>query len=254
MQNEKSVLLRFADKEYVNWLRCASSFVVLKEGLHDYTQDGVKRLHDNVKHSVTSKLVTQYECSDCSWKKIHQHKKPKLDWYIKCNNRICNVWLSEILNRHNEPQCKTINWCNADITKWSTEPWEIAKIYMTKGQSNKVNLPQELDSPALLSLLKYCKEFDPIHEPLVSKIIDTRNKVLHSPDQRVSDTDKNTWMDNMVSLVQKLNIKGEVCNNICKVINTRGYRRHAKLPLAHWSYVKPISQQTGGEKKSWQSS
>ncbi|KAK3591961.1 hypothetical protein CHS0354_031468 [Potamilus streckersoni] len=211
-----SVPLRFVDPEYVNWLRCASSLVILKESLHDYTQDGVNRLHVTVKHSVTTRLGSQYQCSDCSCREIHQHKS-KLDWYIKCKKSICNVWLSEILNRHNEPQCKTINWRNADITKWSIDPWEIAKIYMTKGQWNNVNLPQELDSPAILSLLKYCKEFDPIHEPLVSKIIDTRNKVFHSTDQRVSDTDKDTWMDLMLLLVSDLNIQGVTYTNIYKL-------------------------------------
>ncbi|KAL3831900.1 hypothetical protein ACJMK2_023594 [Sinanodonta woodiana] len=200
-------LARISDPQYNNWLKCFWALDCLTESLHNYTSPRVRRLFNNVEQNVKIVLGSRYQCNACSCNGIRQRNCTG-DWSINCINCICNVWLQEILSQHDDPKSKTINWGNADITKWSTEPWEIAKIYMTNGQRNKTDLPKELDCAALLSLIKYCKEFRPVNVQLVSDVIQIRNQICHSPCMKLSDTDKDTGFDKILLLLSDLNIGG----------------------------------------------
>ncbi|KAK3599114.1 hypothetical protein CHS0354_016372 [Potamilus streckersoni] len=206
---------RFSDGQYKNWLKCSHSLIIMKEALHDYIDNEVNKLHGDIQLKVSSiscgsPTVTQ--CGCCSWKNIKITGGKHGNWYINCKNSICDKWLPHILAIHVDPQNPTINWKNADISKWPIDGYQVAKIYMPKGQDKTTKMPEELDSPAILSLMKYCNWFrkDLPNTQILFDLIDIRNKVLHSGDLKVADADKNCWIDLMIQLLSDLNIHGDV--------------------------------------------
>ncbi|KAL3890547.1 hypothetical protein ACJMK2_002829, partial [Sinanodonta woodiana] len=216
---------RFSDGEYRNWVKCGVSLMILKEGLHEYIDKGVKKLHENIKRKVSGNFGGSgvlISCRTCSSREIKRNSALSPNhsgWNINCPKNICNVWLKEILAFHNEPESRTINWSNSDITMWSADPYEIAKIFMPKGQDKKRNLPEELDVSAILSVLKHCSFFKSSisHFQILTDLIDIRNTLCHSGDLKVSDAQRNAWIDKMLQLVGDLNIQGTTYSDLSKV-------------------------------------
>ncbi|KAL3857955.1 hypothetical protein ACJMK2_012579 [Sinanodonta woodiana] len=90
---------------------------------------------------------------------------------------------------------------------------------MPKGQDKTVKMPDDLDAPAILSLLKYCIWFrkDLPNTQILSDLIDFRNEVLLSGDLKVSDSDKDSKIDLMIQLLKDLKIHGDVISNLEKL-------------------------------------
>ncbi|KAL3888333.1 hypothetical protein ACJMK2_000703 [Sinanodonta woodiana] len=217
-----SVPQRFNESEYINWLKCTNAFIILKEGLHPFIDTGVKKLHTNVKQKVISFLsesIGTIQCKHCSSNDIFYKGatgRSSAQWIIKCPSSVCDVWLDEILTFHTEPDKRSINWTNSDISKWDTDPYEIAKVFMPKGLDRKTKLPEELDIPAILSLLKYCKYFMKYvpNTRLLTDLIDVRNILYHSGSFKVTDAQKDKWIDMMSQLVMDLNLPVTVRNGM----------------------------------------
>ncbi|KAL3857961.1 hypothetical protein ACJMK2_012585 [Sinanodonta woodiana] len=209
---------RFSDGQYKNWLKCSLSLIIMKEGLHGYTDNEVKQLHGNITQKVSSisfASSTSNQCGSCSSKNIRLTGSPR-KWSISCNNNICDKWLQHILAVHDNPRNPSINWKNADISQWPVDCYQVAKIFMPKGQDKTVKMPNDLDAPAILSLFKYCNWFrkDLPNTQIMSDLIDFRNEVLHSGDLKVSDSDKDSKIDLMIQLLKDLEIHGDVISNL----------------------------------------
>ncbi|KAL3857953.1 hypothetical protein ACJMK2_012578 [Sinanodonta woodiana] len=205
-----SIPTRFSDGQYKNWLKCSLSLIMMKETLHEYTHNAVKQLHGNMTQNISSisfASSTSNQCGSCSSKNIRLTENPR-KWSISCNNNICDKWLQRILAFHEEPHNRNINWKNADISQWPVDCYQVAKIFMPKGQDKTVKMPDDLDAPAILSLFKYCNWFrkDLPNTQIMSDLIDIRNKLLHSGEMRVVDGDKDSWIDLMMQLLSDLNI------------------------------------------------
>ncbi|KAL3857956.1 hypothetical protein ACJMK2_012580 [Sinanodonta woodiana] len=152
---------RFSDGQYKNWLKCSLSLNIMKKALHDYTDNEVKKLHCDITQKVSSipcASSTGNHCGSCSSKNIRLTGNPR-KWFITCKNNICDKWLQQILAVHDNPHNLSINWTNADISKWPIDRYQVAKIFMPKGQDKTVKMPDDLDAPAILSLFKYCNWF-----------------------------------------------------------------------------------------------
>ncbi|KAL3857951.1 hypothetical protein ACJMK2_012576 [Sinanodonta woodiana] len=211
---------RFSDGQYKNWLKCSLSLINMKEALHGYTDNEVKNLHGDITRNVSSlpcASSTSNQCGSCSSNNIIWKGG---NWSIKnrCKNNICDIWLQEILVFHENPCMKSINWTNADIRQWPIGCYQVAKIFMPKGQQNTQKMPNDLDAPAVLSLFAYCKWFrkDLPNRQIMLDLIQFRNKVLHSGDLTVSDSDKDSKMDLIIQLLKDLKIPGAVISDLEK--------------------------------------
>ncbi|KAK3588341.1 hypothetical protein CHS0354_040100 [Potamilus streckersoni] len=153
---------RFDDKEYTNWIKCSRALTIFKDGLHDFIKTEVTSFHAHIQQTIVNipcGSSAGSHCGFCTWRSIKLTEGQHGIWYINCKNKICDKWLSQILLKHNDPQNRNINWKNADISKWPTDGYEVAKVYMPKGQDKAKKLPDDFDAPAILSLLKFCAWF-----------------------------------------------------------------------------------------------
>ncbi|XP_078088712.1 uncharacterized protein CXorf38 isoform X2 [Mustelus asterias] len=103
---------------------------------------------------------------------------------------LCGEWKREILTHHTN-QNNVIYWGNCSPPLWPIHAWEVAKVYMPRGQSNRQG-PEKCDVAALLNLINFCDQFDFVERQKVIEIIKCRNELMHSVEMSVSAK----WLDN----------------------------------------------------------
>lgn len=142
---------RWQSDNYKNYLKVIEALNYLRDGLGPFSEHVMLDFQSEIliKHNVEPR-----ECTTCSSKHIKKGK-PQLE----CSNN-CNKLLKDILNEHKSVKNPmAVYWENSQIHKWSVDAWEIAKLYMGRGQSEDNNGPRTSDSAAILQLLSNCKRY-----------------------------------------------------------------------------------------------
>ena len=151
---EAKLGLRLSE-EYFNWIKVGIALERVGEGLTDFCKAVVHDFHKDLRLDFGDT-----ECSDgCTGKEIVRKFGPpdeKKHWTIDCPNKICNKWLGAIELELATSQC---TWENSEITKWSTEPWQLAKVFMACGQQKSNVDPAQTGVLGLLQLMENCKKF-----------------------------------------------------------------------------------------------
>ena len=150
---------RFADKEYVNWVKCSQALVCVAEGLAPFCKDVIEKFHHTLKENLGEKTCT----AGCSAKKIYRRNN---GWSISCPSDICNKWLDDIAKEIGTLQCA---WRNSDVSKWPIEYWQIGKVFMGHGQDSSNVDPHKTDAMGLLQLMINCKKFQSCLDTLKAK-------------------------------------------------------------------------------------
>ncbi|RVE61575.1 hypothetical protein OJAV_G00172000 [Oryzias javanicus] len=173
----EELAVRLNDREYKNWLKAGRCLLILKDGLLAYTEQQMRSFHtDLLNHS--SVLRSPCLSSSC---------KPRGN-KLSSACRPCSEWQKVILMHHRNPD-GTINWANCSPPLWRTDPWELAKAYMPRGQA-QVRSADQCDASALLNLINYCKWFYTGDPKSARQVIQCRNELMHSSEFRVKDE----WM------------------------------------------------------------
>ncbi len=136
---------RFSDPEFQNWLKVARSLLVLRDGLGEFTKQEIDSFHQILKQNPPP-------CGKCIEGKKNAPKKPKAQ---PCTD--CQPWIEGITKVH----CNKggIYWNNSSTANWATNAWELAKLYMGKGQTPGNKGPHKTDCAGLLTLISQCKLF-----------------------------------------------------------------------------------------------
>ncbi|XP_034557913.1 uncharacterized protein CXorf38-like [Notolabrus celidotus] len=168
---------RLNNREYKNWLKAGQCLRILKEGLHPFISLDMRAFHGDLLNKNTQ-LRKPCSTSAC---------KPKGN-QLTSACRTCSEWQKEILkhHRHRDP---IVNWDNCFPPRWRTDPWELAKAYMPRGQS-KVKSADQCDASALLNLINFCDWFDSVDHTVVREVIRHRNELMHNCELGVKDE----WM------------------------------------------------------------
>ncbi|XP_035694143.1 uncharacterized protein CXorf38 homolog [Branchiostoma floridae] len=124
---------------YKNWLRVGLALLATRDGLTNVTLRAAKELHAALK----AKLGDSVEKCTCNPKKKEECKD-------------CKSWRQELAT-HYKGNKSQIYWTNCTPNKWSKEPWEVAKVFMPRGQSIGNIGPETSDTSALLNFLVHCK-------------------------------------------------------------------------------------------------
>ncbi|XP_049603088.1 uncharacterized protein CXorf38 homolog [Syngnathus scovelli] len=179
---------RLNDREYANWLKAGQCLYILKDVLHNFTNEQMQGFHqDLLLKNPSLREQCRRSCQSVDIKRSRA-----------CGP--CLDWRSEILKHHRRPD-SILNWDNCIPSVWRTCHWELAKAYMPRGQ-RCVNAHQ-CDPSALLNLINFCDCFASVNsdESLsrVKKLIQCRNYLMHSADQHVPDE----WMKNFKLALQQ---------------------------------------------------
>ena len=154
---------RLNDNEYKLWIKAGLCLNHTKEGIENFTDDRSKRTHACVKTSVERHAIVKTPDADikamseiCNNAKV---VKRGSRWSLGCCND-CEIYVKEIARLSQPPfRIELSNWCNSEVQLWPSEPWEIAKVYMNKGQrlfAFQKN-SQETDLSGLLNFIDHCR-------------------------------------------------------------------------------------------------
>ncbi|XP_066267097.1 adventurous-gliding motility protein Z-like [Branchiostoma lanceolatum] len=166
---------------YKNWLRVGLALLATRDGLTDVTLRAARELHAELK----DKLGDSVESCKCNPKKKQE-----------CDD--CKPWRQELESYYKGAKSQ-IYWTNCTPNKWSKEPWEVAKVFMPRGQSTDNTGPQTSDTSALLNFIVHCKFcFKFVSANSSQKVIAVRNRAMHSADLTFSQKE---FQDHMAALL-----------------------------------------------------
>ncbi|KAL3891859.1 hypothetical protein ACJMK2_004104 [Sinanodonta woodiana] len=196
------------DPEYCNWLKVGLALYYLKDGLSSFIQDEVDAMHQSLLQKLyKASTVPAQLCSSCNAKNVKQNRKTYV-WEFKssCSISLCDTWLTELLALCTNPTSSKLFCENCDVTAWPKSPWECAKFYMPRGQTVHNTGPVQSDSQALLTLMANCKHFHSKLSPggiqLTHTVSTIRNTVMHSGDMRLSDSERTSFITDIIKLLE----------------------------------------------------
>ncbi|XP_017565572.1 uncharacterized protein si:ch211-91p5.3 isoform X2 [Pygocentrus nattereri] len=175
---------RFSDENYKNWLKAAESLYILRNYIRDFVEKETETYHSSLRETLKGGTCAK-KC-----------KKSPL-----CEK--CNLWKEEILRRR-VGKGALVHWENVEPHRWPTEKWEVAKVYMPRGQSGHRRF-EEFDIAAILNFMAQCKHFKKFHQgQLMTKVINLRNTVMHSPEFRLNKEKMSNGRNNVLLLAELL--------------------------------------------------
>ncbi|XP_078265332.1 uncharacterized protein CXorf38-like isoform X1 [Rhinoraja longicauda] len=175
MQSELNI--RFNDKGYKNWIKAGLCLLKIRDCLLGFVSTEIVKFHGFLSHN--NSILQRKRCTNSC-------RSQGTKFHVACF--VCSEWKKEILNHHTN-QNSTIYWGNCSPSLWPTKPWEVAKVYMPRGQANRQ--PEKVDVAALLNLFIFCDHFH-FERQKVIEVIKCRNELMHSVEMSVSLE----WMKN----------------------------------------------------------
>ena len=159
---------RLKDNEYKLWIKDGLCLSYAKKGLEQFAEERSNKTHAFIKTAVQKGANVKTPDGDIkATNKICDHAKVvKVGnrWTLGCCND-CEIYIKEIVKlcKHTprgQPQFKLeqSNWANSDVQLWPSKPWEMAKVYMNKGQKpfNVQPTAKQTDLSGLLNFIDHC--------------------------------------------------------------------------------------------------
>ncbi|XP_043928253.1 uncharacterized protein LOC122802629 isoform X2 [Protopterus annectens] len=179
---------RFNDDEYKNWLKSTHSLLCLRNGIEKFVQQETKSFHLLLK----SKLQGE-KCNAKCTPQVNKFQNP-------CSS--CKKWVTAILS-NSSINNQQIHWKNTDPPLWPKEEWEVAKVYMPRGQTKHKKV-SDFDIAALLNFVQNCKHFHSLIKGNVNKVIQVRNILMHSALMKVKPADMHSHIDTVLDFINQL--------------------------------------------------
>ena len=142
---------RLKNSNYANWLQVTLGLRYVKDGLCTVTERVISEFQEEIRKQ--NNIVDVCNSGKCNSKKIKSKGVDK----FRCPNNVCNSFLKSIVAEHTN--AKEIHWENSEVQQWAEKCWEIAKVYMSRGQTPANTEPATTDCAGLLQLISKCKQF-----------------------------------------------------------------------------------------------
>ncbi|XP_069800873.1 uncharacterized protein CXorf38 homolog isoform X2 [Dendropsophus ebraccatus] len=166
------LLARLNCREYKNWLKAGQCLLMLQSPLQGYIDREMRAFH----RELASRITAPSPGRRCQCRAAGKQFQPGCP--------VCAQWKELILSHHNYRN-GDIHWGNSNPSLWPTHYWEVAKVYMPRGQ-DKVGGLRQCDAAALLNLINTCDYFRGPNLSRVREVIKCRNELMHSSDMKVS--------------------------------------------------------------------
>ncbi|KAJ8350406.1 hypothetical protein SKAU_G00255360 [Synaphobranchus kaupii] len=182
---------RFNDEEYKNWLKTTTSLQLLRSRLGRFLENETETFHNSLRNKLKKAICK----NGCTIKNVNM-KIPEV-----CPN--CEPWRDAIRNNHNNKN-GIIYWNNSKPHLWSSQKWEVAKVYMPRGNKDH-NRVDQFDISAVLNFMIFCSHFKNIvKEKVLKEVTSVRNQMMHSADMKVAKKDMEKHLRTILNLVKHL--------------------------------------------------
>ncbi|XP_053373924.1 uncharacterized protein LOC123532743 [Mercenaria mercenaria] len=161
-------------KRYRNWVKSGLALHIFKTELNTICDEAVATQHKGLIDKVKGKKgVSILSCNKCNLKTLlpdhvqTEHKQCPLD-YMNCNclnpveksacpNNLCGALYDDIIGLYKATPPTPI-WENTNVHTWCTDPWSIAKCFISKSVYATKTKASEFDIEELFLLMKNNKE------------------------------------------------------------------------------------------------
>uniref|UniRef100_A0AAZ3S414 DRBM domain-containing protein n=1 Tax=Oncorhynchus tshawytscha TaxID=74940 RepID=A0AAZ3S414_ONCTS len=189
---------RFQDDDYKNWIKTTMGLNCLKTRLGGFLEHETETYHDHLRNKVNANkgdLCT----TQCNLKKWMPRPKQ-----VPQVCEVCEPWRDEIWANHSFKGGQ-VYWNNSKPYLWPTKKWEVAKVYMPRGNMDHTAVDQ-FDISAFLNLMTQCSYFAKFvkSKTLITQVTNVRNQVMHSADFRVEKRELESYLGRIKDLGQAL--------------------------------------------------
>lgn len=202
---------RLQDPEYQIWIKAGLCLSLVKEGLCSFSVDRSNELHQAVLDELkkTFNPAVNGICGNA----CISYNRGKKNWELICSCNSCQGFVDELLkyrcmtlgtNKNKTFTFRQSNFDNSDIHTWPTDPWQLAKLFMNPGQNISDKSPSETDLSAILNFIDHCiiPRKDVAVTSNISKVRDSRNRIMHSASMKLSQNDFMLFTDAMIDLLE----------------------------------------------------
>ncbi|XP_053388836.1 uncharacterized protein LOC123531415 [Mercenaria mercenaria] len=203
-------------QQYNNWVYAGLLLKCVLQVLSPFCNDIVNKQHRVILNNVKRKHnIKNIECGGCIlWNLQPDHVRTKRTHCpfgqsrcncmfprdkIPCPNYVCGAIYDEIIKLHT-PQTPGPYWENTDIQKWCTDPWSIAKCFISHASKSI----SDTDISGILQLIGNNIEF---HNHItemnrITKLRQWRNAVAHSPTMELDDKQLDILFEDITTLLE----------------------------------------------------
>ncbi|XP_053383171.1 uncharacterized protein LOC123541325 [Mercenaria mercenaria] len=228
--------------KFRQWVKAGLGLDYLREGLLPFCDEIVNRHHtailDDIKQKVNLSTVTCGHCTVKTLKPDHVNAGYKQCPFgqVNCNccfpsaktscpNNVCGAIYDAITKSHGSTP-PAPNWKNSNTEKWCTDPWSIAKCFISAPGYDQKITAADIDCTGILHIIINNQYFhNHIMQSidgsdLFSKVRQHRNKIFHSSTMELEENDANRYIDEMIAVLQdgkELNNRQDTKNAVKKL-------------------------------------
>ena len=149
-----SLQTRLQDPDYINWVKAGLCLIHTKSGLEDFADTASKLLHQSILANVVPPMSTTAQ-PICGVNILRQKLIPI------CSDPYCQNFIKEVINIGFDPNhAFTVNrWNlgNCDTAQWHSHHWQVAKLFMNRGQLPTQSMASQTDMSGVLNFISHCK-------------------------------------------------------------------------------------------------
>ena len=145
---------RLQDPDYINWVKAGLCLIHTKSGLEEFAEAASQSLHQ----SILNNIIPAFACAAqpvCGVNIARQKLIPI------CTDQYCQNFINEVINIGFDPNhAFTVNHGNlgnCDTAQWHSHHWQVAKLFMNRGQDPSHVHPRETDMSGIINFLSHCK-------------------------------------------------------------------------------------------------
>ena len=149
-----SLKVRLQDPDYINWIKAGLCLIHTKSGLEEFAEAASQSLHQSILNNIIPTFASA--AKPICGVNIARHKLTAI-----CAHPYCQNFISEVINIGFDPNhAFTVNHRNlgnCDTGQWHSHHWQVAKLFMNKGQEPTHVHPRETDKSGIINFLSHCK-------------------------------------------------------------------------------------------------
>ncbi|XP_053387185.1 uncharacterized protein LOC128550984 [Mercenaria mercenaria] len=216
--------LKLSESKFKNWIKAGLSVLFTKEGIEPFVNHEIQQFQQKCLSDICNNngLPVGTTCSSCCTENVvacptnrkcnegrgkcnfHRHSAIKFQ-PSGCPNKICDNFKKEIQNAHRF--CGP-SFINTTATQWCSNPWEVAKCFMSPDGYKDVTSAAETNFHGISSVIINNKAFESkIHDDLWKKnniFVKAReigNAVRESSYLQVEDRDLQQYFSTLQNLL-----------------------------------------------------
>ena len=139
---------RLQNPDYKAWIKTSICLGFTKVGLEVFAAENSKTFHKNVLDQLRIK-GNPNSSQVCSQATVRSGRA------TCCSN--CQDFIDEIDRQNMKSfRFRQENWDNSNMQLWPNYPWEMAKVFMNRGQKPIQRSPGDTDLSGILNFLDHC--------------------------------------------------------------------------------------------------